>query len=273
MRAVLLAILTLCGFASQASADTVLVAAHRGGYANDRADGAPENSVANVAVAVGKGFDLYETDIQRTKDGVFVIVHDETLDRETTGQGQAADLTLSDLKALWKRYRDGSVSEERVATLEELLLAGKGKIRFKADLKPGLVAHIDELARLLHRLGMVEEVFLRCSRKEADAIGKAFAAGTPRVEIMAKVDTAEQVRDIARRFSPKTIQINIEKGEALSVGKAEAIREAVALGMLVETHSYGDPAQCEALVGAGVRMLHTATPDEMLAWLRERGWR
>ncbi len=265
------ATLVLCGFASLAFADTVLVAAHRGGYANDKADQAPENSVANVAVAVRKGFDLYETDIQRTKDGVFVIMHDETIERETTGQGQVADLTLSDLKALRKRYRDGSVSEERVATLEELLLAGKGCIRYKADLKPGLVAHIDELARLLHRIGMVEMVFVRCSRQEADAIEQVFATGTPKIEIMVKVDTAKQVRDIAARFSPKTIQINLGKGEALSAEKTEAIREAVALGMLVETHSYADPAQREALVEAGVRMFHTTTPDETLEWLRGKG--
>jgi glycerophosphoryl diester phosphodiesterase len=81
----------------------VLIAAHRGGYASDKADAAPGNSVANVAVAVAKGFDLYESDIQRTRYGVFVIVHDETLDRETTGQGQVSDLTLLELPALMIR--------------------------------------------------------------------------------------------------------------------------------------------------------------------------
>lgn len=268
----LLIILSLFASVAPAAAETVLVAAHRGGYADDKADGAPENSVANVAVAARKGFDLYETDIQRTRDGVFVIVHDETLERETTGEGRAADLTLSELKALRKRYRDGSVSEEPVATLEELLLAGKGKVRFKPDLKPGLGEHIDELARLVHRLGMVEEVYLRCSRKEAAAIGGAFNAGTPTIELMVKVDTAKQVREIAERFSPRTIQINYEKGEGLSPEKTEAIRTAIELGILVETHSYGDPEEWRALAEAGVRMLHTAVPDETLRWLRENGW-
>lgn len=261
------------GFVRLAAADPVLIAAHRGGYADDKGDRAPENSVANVAVAIRKGFDLYETDIQRTKDGVFVIVHDETLDRETTGQGRASDLTLLDLKALTKRYRDGSLSEEKVATLEELLLAGKDRIRFKADLKPGLDVHIDELARLLHRLGMVDQVYLRCSRKEAAAIEKALISGTPKIEVMVKVDTTEQVRDVAVRFSPKTIQINVEKDEILSPAKIEAIQTAVKLGLLVETHSYGDPAQREALIEAGVRMFHTAVPEETLSWLKARGYR
>lgn len=120
---------------------------------------------------------------------------------------------------------------------------------------------------------MEKEVFIRCSRKEALEIAKAFASDTPKIELMVKVDTAEQVRDIAARFSPKTIQINVEKDEVLSPAKIEAIRTAVKLGLLVETHSYGDPAQREALIEAGVRMFHTAIPDETLGWLREKGWR
>lgn len=251
----------------------VLIAAHRGGYASDKADAAPENSVANVAVAVAKGFDLYETDIQRTRDGIFVIVHDETLDRETTGQGQVSDLTLLDLRTMQKRYRDGAVSEEKVATLEELLLAGKGRIRFKADLKPGLVEHFDSLARLIHRLGMVDEILIRCSRKEAAEIERHFAAGTPKVELMVKVDTAAQVRDVAKRFSPKTIQINVEKDVPLSVAQREAITAAVESGMIVEAHSFSDPAQWRELIEAGVRMFHTTLPAETLKWLRERGSR
>ncbi len=63
-----------------------------------------------------------------------MAVHDPTLDRETDGNGEAKDLTLAQLKGLKKRYRDGALSGERVATLEELLLAGKDKIIFKPDL-------------------------------------------------------------------------------------------------------------------------------------------
>lgn len=251
----------------------VLVAAHRGGYANDRAEAAPENSVANVAVAVRKGFDLYETDIQRTKDGVFVIVHDETIARETTGEGRVSDLTLSELKAFQKRYHDGSISPEKVATLEELLLAGKGRILFKADLKPGLVEHFDALAALLHRLDLVEGIFIRCSEKEAAVIGRLYEAGTPPLELMVKVGTAARVKEIAARFSPRTIQINLEKDQPLSPAQAGAIATAVARGIIVEAHSYGDPMLWKALAEAGVRIFHTTKPEKTLAWLTEQGWR
>ncbi len=44
-------------------------------------------------------------------------------------------------------------------------------------------------------------------------------------------------------MSPRTIQINFDKGEKLSAEKRAAIRTAVDLGMLVQTPSYGDAAQ------------------------------
>lgn len=251
----------------------VLVAAHRGGYSDDRKDSAPENSVANIEVAIRKGFDVYETDIRRTKDGAFVIVHDDTLDRETDGTGPVEELTLADVKALRKRYRDGSLSDETVATLEELLLAGKGRILFKPDLKPGVVEHFGELAELIERLDMNGAVLLRTGLKDADAIERVFSEGAPRVEVMFKVDRAEEVQRVAARFSPATIQVNFEKDDTLTKDRRKAIRTAVGLGILVETHSYGDATMFAELAGAGVRMFHTAVPDKTLAWLREHGWR
>ncbi|MEX2578657.1 MAG: glycerophosphodiester phosphodiesterase family protein [Verrucomicrobiales bacterium] len=251
----------------------VLVAAHRGGYANDRGDGAPENSVANVEAAVRKGFDVYETDIRRTADDVFVIVHDDTLDRETNGTGPVEDLTLDEVKKLRKRYRDGSLSDEPVATLEELLVAGKERILFKPDLKPGTLQHFAELAALIAGLEMEDQVFLRTRARDANAIANHFAAGAPRVEVMFKVDRPKQVEAIDERFSPATIQINVAKGESLPEEKREAIRLARERGIVVESHSYGDESQWRELAEAGVRMFHTAVPGPTLEWLEANGWR
>ena len=259
--------------ASVLQAKFVQIAAHRGGYSNDRKDKAPENSVANVEVAIRKGFDVYETDIRRTADGHFVIVHDATLDRETDGAGQVENLSLAGMQKLRKRYRDGSLSDESVATLEELLTAGKDRILFKPDLKPGVIEHFADLAKLIAELEMEDQVFLRTSWKDAGVIAEHFAEGIPKVEVMFKVDRPDQVREVAERFSPATIQINFGKDEILSEKKMEAIRLAGELGMLVETHSYGDEAQWEDLAKAGVRMFHTAVPEETLEWLEENGWR
>ena len=251
----------------------VLIAAHRGGYSHDKLRHAPENSVANVAVAIEMGYDVFETDIQRTSDGVFVIVHDETIDRETNGRGMAKDMTLVELKKLKKRYRDGSNSDESVATLEELLSAGKGKIKFKPDLKPGVIDHFDELAILISKLGMSEQVFLRTGFRDAKIIKQHFDTGTPRVEVMFKTKNVAQVQTIIRDFHPETIQVNLTPGNPISDVQKNAIREAVKSGVMVETHIERDSSQWEQLADLGVRMFHTTKPDLALNFLKENGWR
>ena len=93
--------------------EIVLIAAHRGGYENDKTDRAPENSVANILNCERKGYDFYETDIQRTKDGHFVIVHDKTIDRETTGTGPCENMNLDELKQFYKRYHSHPIGAHR----------------------------------------------------------------------------------------------------------------------------------------------------------------
>jgi len=252
---------------------TALVAAHRGGYASDREDAAPENSVANVEVAVRRGFDCYETDVRRTWDGHFVIVHDDTLDRETDGSGPVEELSLDEVLQLRKRYRDGSLSEARVATFEELLLAGRGRLLFKVDSKPGVLEHFDALARIVSELEMQEHVFFRVNRREAAQLAERFAAGTPRVEIMAKTRTPGQVAEIAALLSPATIEVAVEKDMPLDEGQRAAIRAALDRGIVVETHSYSDPAQWDELLEAGVRLFHTTLAGPTLRHLENEGWR
>ena len=65
--------------------------AHRG--LHDNASDAPENSLAAFRKAVEKGFGI-ELDVQLTKDGEVVVIHDETIDRTSTGKGYVRDYTL-----------------------------------------------------------------------------------------------------------------------------------------------------------------------------------
>ncbi|MDB4614282.1 glycerophosphodiester phosphodiesterase family protein [bacterium] len=261
------------GLLASAKNGVVLVAAHRGGYADDRTKQAPENSLANLRLAIARGYDVYETDIQRTSDGVFVIVHDQTLDRETNGTGAASDLTLAELKALRKRYRDGSVSDQSVATLAELLKAGRGKILFKPDLKPGIINHFAELAELIKNLKMEDQVFLRTGLNDASTIKDLFDNGCPVVEVMFKTSNAKQVKQIVGQFHPQTIQVNVAKNEPISESQAAAIRAAIGSGVVVETHVYRDTKQWQQLAKLGVRMFHTTTPDAALGFLNTHGWR
>jgi glycerophosphoryl diester phosphodiesterase len=61
-----------------------------------------------------------EVDLRRRADGGFACLHDDTLDRETTGSGPVAAATPAVLRALWMRGADGAPTEDRLLLLEDL---------------------------------------------------------------------------------------------------------------------------------------------------------
>jgi glycerophosphoryl diester phosphodiesterase len=66
---------------------------HRGAYGH-----APENTLTAFRLAVEMGAGGVELDIQLSKDGEIVVIHDETVDRTSTGSGNVCDFTLAELK-------------------------------------------------------------------------------------------------------------------------------------------------------------------------------
>ena len=100
-----------------------LVSAHRGGAL----PGYPENCIATFEHTLRHTFSILEIDLQRTKDGQIVLLHDPTLDRTTTGTGPVADRTLEELKRLRLKDSDGKVTQYRMPTLDEALRWARGK--------------------------------------------------------------------------------------------------------------------------------------------------
>ncbi|MCB9422795.1 MAG: glycerophosphodiester phosphodiesterase [Ardenticatenaceae bacterium] len=88
--------------------------AHRGG-----ADYNPENTMAAFRHAVEMDADWLEMDVQRTQDGVLVVIHDETVDRTTNGVGNVGDFTLEQLRAL------DAGNGEQIPTFEEVIALAK----------------------------------------------------------------------------------------------------------------------------------------------------
>jgi len=80
----------------------------------------PENTLAAFRQALADGADILETDLRLTADGVFVCIHDGTVDRTTDGSGPVAEMTLDQIKALSASYGRPEFSQERVPTLAEL---------------------------------------------------------------------------------------------------------------------------------------------------------
>lgn len=60
----------------------------------------PENTILAFQKAIEEGVDGIENDVQLTKDGEMVLIHDETIDRTTDGRGYVKDYTLGELRKL-----------------------------------------------------------------------------------------------------------------------------------------------------------------------------
>jgi glycerophosphoryl diester phosphodiesterase len=175
--AALVPILAVLGFASPAVAATdpdVDVIAHRGS-----SGAAPENTLAAIRLAIRHDADIVENDIQRTRDGELVIVHDTTLDRTTDVEQvfparapwNVGDFTLEEIKRLdagsWFAPR---FAGQEVPTLEEWVNAVGGQAGMLLEPKspalyPGIERDLDKELRSLpafNRALRADRVVVQC---------------------------------------------------------------------------------------------------------------
>ena len=93
-----------------------VIVAHRG----DKVD-APENTLSAFMQAVKKGADGVEFDVKLSADGQVIVLHDQTVDRTTNGTGNAARLTLAELRELDAGVQfPGQFPGERIPSLDEV---------------------------------------------------------------------------------------------------------------------------------------------------------
>lgn len=88
--------------------------AHRGYSAHY-----PENTMLAFKKAIEAGFDGIETDVQKTKDGVLVLIHDDKINRTSNGKGKVRDLTYQEL--LQYNFNNGFKEDVKIPRLDELL--------------------------------------------------------------------------------------------------------------------------------------------------------
>ena len=139
---------------------TILVSAHRGDWRNFN-----ENSLSGINSAIKMGVDIVEIDIQRTKDGHFILMHDETLDRTTTGNGRVDSIELSDIKTLKLRNGIGVPTQEGIPTLEEALTLAKGRVILNIDKAD---RYIGEVLKILTKHKMQKTTIIKTEMPFAD---------------------------------------------------------------------------------------------------------
>ena len=142
--------------------DKVLNFAHRGASHD-----APENTLAAFRQAREVGADGIELDVQVSKDGEAVVIHDFTVDRTTNGQGAVKDKTLAELRELDAgSWFDERFADERIPTLEEVIVEVGQQLVLNIEIKARILsgAHLTaEVVRLIEDHNLVHRVIVSSS--------------------------------------------------------------------------------------------------------------
>ena len=110
------------------ASESVLVVSHRADWRN-----APENSLQAIQNCIDMGVDMVEIDLNKTKDGQLIVMHDRTLNRTTNGKGLASDYTFDEIKELVLKNGAGCKTRHKVPTFEEVMTLCKGKVMVNVD--------------------------------------------------------------------------------------------------------------------------------------------
>lgn len=139
-----------------------LVIAHRGDSAHR-----PENTLASFAAALELGATIVELDVQLTRDGEVIVLHDATLDRTTDRSGEVGRMTLAEVRRASAGYPalfGPAWAGERVPTLAEVLGLVRERARVMIEVKSESVSDDEDggiearTVELVRRLDLADRV-------------------------------------------------------------------------------------------------------------------
>lgn len=140
---------------SQSPFNRPVVIAHRGDWRSGT-----ENSLRAIRSCIDMGVDIVELDIAMTRDSVLVLMHDDTIDRTTTGSGRVSDYTLAQLKEFNLLSPIGVVTRQKIPTFKEALALCRGRLLVQVDKWPSLK---DILLKEASEAGCLDHIILRSS--------------------------------------------------------------------------------------------------------------
>jgi glycerophosphoryl diester phosphodiesterase len=214
--------------------------AHRGAMSTH-----PENTLPAFAEALRLGARMIEFDVQLSRDGALVLMHDDTIDRTTDRQGRVADLTLSEL-----READAGVRKEarfagtRIPTFEDALAMMPREVWLNCHLKGGSELGA-AVAKVIANSGRLHQAFVAAENEAAQA-----ARGVVPEILVCNMERQSSASDnVSQTIAMKADFIQLlGKGE---VGP-ELVEELHAAGIRVNYYSCASPEIARKLLAAGV---------------------
>ncbi|EYF04920.1 glycerophosphodiester phosphodiesterase family protein [Chondromyces apiculatus] len=246
-----------------------LVTGHRG-VGGELGVIAPENTLAAVRAAIALGVDFVETDPRATADGVLVNVHDTSVDGTTTGTGNVDAMSLAEVQALGieaDKYA-GDFSCERVATMEEVLLAARGRVHVLLDANK--TDRMDLLVEVIRATDTLDWAIV--DTDEVEKIDEALALEPELLTMIRVSEEAELTAELAHFSAHPPVIVEVNDN-----GPVEDLVPLIhAAGHRAMTDSFvidlaagfgDDPGLYEEAFATGVDIVQTERPDLLLRYL------
>lgn len=264
-----------------AKSNYVFVIAHRADWR-----GAPENSLQGIENAIRMGADMVEIDIQRTKDGNFVLMHDKTLNRTTTGKGAVADYTTDELKAFKLKSGHNCRSRRSIPTLEEALNVCKDRILVNID-KGG--TYIKEILPIIKKCNMERQVIIKgkypVEKVKAEYGENSNMLYMPIIDL-GNEEAVRQAEAFIKDFRPVAYEVTFKQESDLN---AKLLKQMIKSGSRVWVDSLWDTlcaghddenALIEGkdkhwgwILERHATMIQTDRPQELIEYLTQKGLR
>lgn len=150
--------------------DHVMIVAHRGLWIKDGEPIYAEGSLTSIKKAIELGIEAIEQDIRKTKDGVLIGMHDETLDRTTTCTGEVAEKLWAELQKCNLVITDNLgrnrvVTEDKILTLEEIYHTINGHILLNLDNKIG-VEYFPQMFEMAEENGVERQILATVNQND-----------------------------------------------------------------------------------------------------------
>ncbi|MFN0120663.1 MAG: glycerophosphodiester phosphodiesterase [Blastocatellia bacterium] len=235
-----------------------LVIAHRGASAVE-----PENTLRAFETAMRMGAEMIELDLQLTRDGRVIVLHDETLDRTTSLKGRADQMAFADIR------KADAGKGERVPSLEETLELTRGHCRLYLEIKDARAGA--ETVRIVRRMGLTNAVMIasfeielmRQLGRDIHDIELGIIIGNATLD--PRVRWRESFPWLAfRHFNYQVLSVRV--GLCFS-GLARRVRQA---GKRLYVWTADTEQDYARMTTRGVDGICTNIPDKLIRWLDQR---
>lgn len=287
-----------------------MIVAHRGSWWRSGEIRLAENSLSSIEDAIGAGVEIVEVDVQRTRDGVYVLMHDETLDRTTTCSGRVDALDYRDLSDchLVIEGRDVTTTET-VPRIENVFETVDGRVLLNLDAKLPLL-DLSEMFTLARELGIDDQLIVKQRLADSDDVRSVKAlleemnigeALFMPVIVSSIPDVSDLLKETYATLAPEAIEFIVEydpadsrdhDGAALfsEAGLADVVRHDVHIWLNTIYHpvpgfrsggrgdelavSGGRPDEVWGYwADKGVTIFQTDEPQAAVRWLEDNGLR